>query len=70
MGDHIEHLESRYGTMLEDFFGVFREIYEKISGNRKSIEQINVKLETIEEKVENHGHMNQTNVPPAGTRIN
>ena len=56
--------------MLEDIFGVFREVYEKISGNKKEIEQINVKLETIEEKVENHGH--GTNAPPKGikTKLN
>ena len=54
--------------MLEDIFGVLREVYEKISGNRKEIEQINVKLETIEEKVENHGH--GTNAPPKGIKQN
>ena len=52
--------------MLEDIFGVFREVYEKISGNRKWIEQIDVKLETIEDKLGNHGH--ETNVPPTGIK--
>ena len=66
IGDHIDHLESKYGTMLEDIFGVFREVYERISGNRKWIEQISVKLETIEDKLGNHEH--GTNVPPTGTK--